>query len=79
MSKWGDEIYYMAMLVSRVYFKDVKEYVIVLSPKQIKLRRFNTANGANIARHIAVREKANNRWSGNEIPYIFSSKYNQVE
>ncbi|KAI1698007.1 astacin (Peptidase family m12A) domain-containing protein [Ditylenchus destructor] len=52
---------------------------IILSPKQLKLRRFNTKYSKGVIKHIAIKEKANNRWPNNEVPYIFSDKYTDAQ
>uniref|UniRef100_A0A915E1E2 Metalloendopeptidase n=1 Tax=Ditylenchus dipsaci TaxID=166011 RepID=A0A915E1E2_9BILA len=51
----------------------------VLSPKQLKFRRINTQANKGVIRHIAIKEKANNRWLHNEVPFVFSEKYNEAQ
>uniref|UniRef100_A0A183BY23 Metalloendopeptidase n=1 Tax=Globodera pallida TaxID=36090 RepID=A0A183BY23_GLOPA len=48
---------------------------ILLSPRQIKLSRL--LKSKQMAKHIALKSKQNNRWTNNEIPFIFSAKFNE--
>ncbi|KAL3071229.1 hypothetical protein niasHT_035555 [Heterodera trifolii] len=48
---------------------------ILLSPRQIKLSRL--IKTGQMTKHIALKAKQNNRWPNNEIPFIFSSKFNE--
>uniref|UniRef100_A0A914I4P3 Metalloendopeptidase n=1 Tax=Globodera rostochiensis TaxID=31243 RepID=A0A914I4P3_GLORO len=48
---------------------------ILLSPRQIKLSRL--LKSKQMAKHIALKSKQNNRWTNNEIPFLFSAKFNE--
>uniref|UniRef100_A0A914Y5F9 Metalloendopeptidase n=1 Tax=Panagrolaimus superbus TaxID=310955 RepID=A0A914Y5F9_9BILA len=46
---------------------------IILSPKQIQMRKFNGA------KNVAIKEKRNNRWENNIVPYKLSNRYTTSE
>uniref|UniRef100_A0AC34QKZ5 Metalloendopeptidase n=1 Tax=Panagrolaimus sp. JU765 TaxID=591449 RepID=A0AC34QKZ5_9BILA len=46
---------------------------IILSPKQIQMRKYNGV------REATIKETANNRWENNVVPYVLSNKYTTTE
>ena len=56
---------------------------ILLSPKQLKMRKLLLPSnrkedvGKMPIKHIAIKERHNNRWPDNEIPFLFSPKFTE--
>uniref|UniRef100_A0A914CV83 Metalloendopeptidase n=1 Tax=Acrobeloides nanus TaxID=290746 RepID=A0A914CV83_9BILA len=46
---------------------------VLISPKQLQLRKLNDQ------KDVTIKEKHNNRWTNNIIPYILSSQYSERE